>query len=103
MAADKKYLRICLASFVISCALLATDLPMKDVSATGNVATAFFLVLNPPFVAVLLAAPHDEHEMEQSAWPQWQYPSAVLVSLIWWFGVFRTLRFLSSRRRSQLR
>jgi hypothetical protein len=94
----KNAFRIAIFGFALSLAVLGTGLPMRNVGTLGQAATAAFLVLNPPFVAVQFAAPYEAHELEHSVWPSYEYPTAILVSMAWWLAVYRALRYLSRRR-----
>jgi hypothetical protein len=93
-----KQLALCVIGCVLSLSLLATGLPMRNMSPVGQATTLSFLVLNPPFIAVQFVAPHEAHELEHSSWPQWRYPTAMAVSLLWWGAVFYGLRLRTNRR-----
>jgi hypothetical protein len=87
----------CLVGWILSILLLSTGLPMRNTKPIGQAMTISFLALNPPFIGVLYIAPYEEHELEHSNWPQWKYPTALFVSLLWWCSVFYGLQWCSKR------
>lgn len=92
MTLNSRLAASCMAGFALSLAVLATGLPMRDVSVIGLISTLSYLALNPLFIVVLLFAPHEIHDLEHSTWSQWQYPAAILVAVFWWLSVFLILR-----------
>lgn len=89
---------IALIGFIASMLLLATNLPLNNVSALGQILTLSFYVLNPPFVVIQLFATHGAHELEESIWPLIQYIVAAFVSFIWWVSVYA---YLTKRKLTQ--
>ena len=83
-----RLLLIAALGFIASMLLLATNLPLKNVSTLGQTLTLTFYVLNPPFIIIQLFVPHGVHELEESIWPQIQYIVAAIVSFAWWVSVY---------------
>lgn len=87
----------CLTGLAVSLVLLITGLPLNGTSAMGVTATVTFLLLNPPMILVMLAAPREVHDLETSIWPYFEYPVAVLVSVVWWLVLLIVLRKIGAR------
>lgn len=78
--------------FLASALMLTLRLPLTSVDTTGVAWTVLFFVLNPPFLAVKVLAPHEVHDLEHSIWPSVEYPVALLASLTWWVFIAWVLK-----------
>jgi len=97
----KRVIWTCALGFTATVLLLATGLPLRDVSGLGQASTVMLYVFNPPALVVAALTYEDEHESENASLKStWQYPLMAASSASWWSIVGLGWSALMRRRRA---